>query len=49
MTDLSHFPWEGKSSYPLDCPASGNMRMHWIEYRPLEPADTHSEGQRDTV
>ena len=49
MTDHCHFSRELESSYPLHCPASGKVCMQWIEYQPLDPADTHSEGQHNTV
>lgn len=49
MTDHCHVSWELKSSYPLDCPARGKVCIHQIEYQPLDPIDTHSKGQHDTV
>lgn len=49
MTDHCLSSWELESSYPLDCRASGKVSICWIKYQPLDPADTHFEGQHDTV
>lgn len=49
MTAHRHFSRELESSYLLDWPTSGKLCISLIEYRPLDPADTHSESQHDTV